>query len=96
MKRLRVEVVYALPEVQRVVELVLSANATVADALDRVRPLPEFTGIDFDNATIGVFGTVVVDRTQRLNEGDRVEIYRPLTVDPMTARRLRANRRRAE
>jgi len=95
-KRLRIEVVYALAEVQHVVELVLPANATVADALDRARLLPEFTGIDIDNASIGVFGTIVTDRNQRLNEGDRVEIYRPLTVDPMTARRLRANRRRAE
>jgi putative ubiquitin-RnfH superfamily antitoxin RatB of RatAB toxin-antitoxin module len=93
-KRLRVEVVYALAAVQHVVELVLPANATIADALDRVRPLPEFAGIDIDNATVGVFGTVVADHSQRLNEGDRVEIYRPLTVDPMTARRLRANRRR--
>ncbi len=94
MKRLRVEVVYALAEVQHVVELALPANATVADALDRARRLPEFAGIDIANAAIGVFGTLVTDRNQRLNEGDRVEIYRPLTVDPMTARRLRANRRR--
>lgn len=93
MKRLRVEVVYALADVQHVVGLVLPVDATVTDALDRARGLPEFMDIDIDNATVGVFGTVVTDRNQRLNEGDRVEIYRPLIVDPMTARRLRANRR---
>jgi uncharacterized protein len=92
-KRLRVEVVYALAEVQHLTELVLPAGATVADALDRARGLPEFVGVEIDNAVVGVFGTVVADRNQRLNEGDRVEIYRPLTVDPMTARRLRASRR---
>ena len=92
MTRLRVEVVYALADAQHVVELKLPTNATVADALERVRKLPAFAGIDIDNASVGIFGTVVTDRNQRLSEGDRVEIYRPLTVDPMTARRLRANR----
>ncbi len=90
---MRIEVVYALADVQQVVGLVLPVDATVADALDRARGLPEFKGVDVDNSAVGVFGTVVTDRNQRLNEGDRVEIYRPLTVDPMTARRLRANRR---
>ena len=93
MTRLRVEVVYALADVQHCVELSLSSGATIADALDRVRNQPEFRGVDIDNASVGIFGTIVTDRSQRLSEGDRVEIYRPLTVDPMTARRLRANRR---
>ena len=93
MSRLRVEVVYALAEAQHLVELVLPAESTVADALNRVRTLPGFEGVDIENASVGVFGAVIADRNQRLNEGDRVEIYRPLTVDPMTARRLRANRK---
>ncbi len=93
MTRLRVEVVYALADVQHSVELSLPVDATLADALDRVRNLPAFKDVDIDNASVGVFGIVVSDRSQRLSEGDRVEIYRPLTIDPMTARRLRANRR---
>jgi uncharacterized protein len=79
--------------VQHSVELSLPVEATIADALDRVRNLPEFRGVDIDNAPVGIFGAVMADRSQRLSEGDRVEIYRPLTVDPMTARRLRASRR---
>ncbi|HTK97938.1 MAG TPA: RnfH family protein [Pseudomonadales bacterium] len=93
MKRVHVEVVYAQADVQHVAQLVLPVEATVADALNRVRGLPEFAGANIEEAPVGVFGTLVTDRTQRLNEGDRVEIYRPLTVDPMTARRLRASRR---
>ncbi len=93
MTRLRVEVVYALADVQHTVELALPVDATIADALHRVRNLPAFKGVDIDNASVGIFGTVVADRNQRLSEGDRVEIYRPLSVDPMTARRMRANRR---
>ncbi len=91
-KLLHVEVVYALPGAQHLIELDLPAAATIADALNRVRALPGFVDVDIDHASIGVFGSVIADRSQRLNEGDRVEIYRPLTVDPMTARRLRANR----
>lgn len=92
MSKLHVEVVYALPEEQHLIELNLPAGATVADVLSRVRTAPGFADVDLDRASVGIFGTVVADRDQRLNEGDRVEIYRPLTVDPMTARRLRANR----
>ena len=93
MSRLRIEVAYALPDAQHMIELDLPAEATIADALNRVRTLPVFCDVDLDHSSVGVFGTVTTDRSQRLNEGDRVEIYRPLTVDPMTARRLRANRR---
>lgn len=93
MTRLRVEVIYALADAQHCVELSLTSGATIADALDRVRSMPAFADVDIDNASVGIFGAIVTDRNQRLSEGDRVEIYRPLTVDPMTARRLRANRR---
>jgi putative ubiquitin-RnfH superfamily antitoxin RatB of RatAB toxin-antitoxin module len=90
---MRVEVAYALPDVQHVIGLTLAEGATVADALLRVENEPGFAGLDFARMRIGVYGTVVRDRNQRLEEGDRVEVYRPLTVDPMTARRLRANRK---
>jgi len=90
---MRVEVAYALPDAQHVIGLTLAEGATVADALLRVENEPEFVGLDLGQMRIGVYGTVVVDRNQRLEEGDRVEVYRPLTVDPMTARRLRANRK---
>ena len=90
---MRVEVAYALPDVQHVIELTLAEGATVADALLRVENEPGFVGLDLAQMRIGVYGTVVVDRNQRLEEGDRVEVYRPLVVDPMTARRLRANRK---
>jgi putative ubiquitin-RnfH superfamily antitoxin RatB of RatAB toxin-antitoxin module len=92
---MRVEVAYALPDAQYVIELTLADGATVADALSRVKTAPGFVDLDLDleHMRVGIFGSVVADRTQRLEEGDRLEVYRPLTVDPMTARRLRANRK---
>ena len=93
MSALHVEVAYALAEAQHVVDLTLPDGATVADALSKVGTAAGFEGVDLDAAVVGIFGTVITDRSQRLVEGDRVEIYRPLTVDPITARRLRARRR---
>jgi uncharacterized protein len=93
MSAVNVEVAYALADAQYVVELTLTAGATVADALARVRSNPGFDQIDLDHVSVGIHGLVVSDRNQQLQEGDRVEIYRPLTIDPMTARRLRASRR---
>ncbi len=90
--RIRVEVVYAMPSHQRHLELMLTQDATVADALARVAAAPEFADLDVPSLSVGIYGRLVADRSQRLNEGDRIELYRPLIVDPMTARRRRASR----
>jgi len=91
MSDIHVEVVYALARAQRLVELVLSDGATVADALARVAESAELADLELNHAAVGIYGRLIKDRAQRLNEGDRIEIYRPLSVDPMTARRLRAS-----
>lgn len=90
---MRIEVAYAQSDSQWLVELSLPKGATVAEALTLVASTPRFGTLDLERASIGVYGQVVADRNQQLNEGDRVEIYRPLVVDPMTARRRRADRR---
>lgn len=87
---MRVSVAYALPDVQFDVPIELAEGATVADALDAVSDREPFAGLDLANVPVGVFNQVVKDREQVLQEGDRVEIYRPLAVDPMAARRQRA------
>jgi uncharacterized protein len=92
--RLRVEVVYALP--QGAIELVLrlQAGATVAHALAAAAADHQFRGLDLDAAAVGVFG-VAVRRDRALEQGDRVEIYRPLAADPKAARRARVKQARA-
>lgn len=65
--------------------LVLSAGATLADALAAWRG----RGLSaMEPAASGVWGRVVPPETV-LRDGDRVELYRPLTVDPKEARRQR-------
>jgi uncharacterized protein len=86
---IRVEVVYALPDEQRILELELPDGARIADALARAEVAPGFDQLDLATMPIGVYGRVV-DRDHALADGDRVEIYRPLLIDPKEARRLRA------
>jgi putative ubiquitin-RnfH superfamily antitoxin RatB of RatAB toxin-antitoxin module len=91
MSELHIEVAIAWHDRQPVVDLTMPADSTVADALDRVARMPDFEAVDLGVAPVGIYGRIV-DRSQRLAEGDRVEIYRPLAIDPMTARRRRARR----
>jgi uncharacterized protein len=92
--RLRVEVVYALP--QHAIELVLRlpTGSTVAHALAAAAADQRFQGLDLDAAAVGVFG-VAVRRDRALEQGDRIEIYRPLAADPKAARRARVKEARA-
>jgi putative ubiquitin-RnfH superfamily antitoxin RatB of RatAB toxin-antitoxin module len=90
----QVELAYALPDKQIVVGLTLAAGATVADALAAAAEDPQFSEVETGDLAVGIFGRVC-ERSQTLAPGDRVEIYRELTVDPKTARRQRAQRQKA-
>lgn len=79
---LRVEVVHARPDGAEIVEIRLADGATVRDAL---------AASGMKGNQVGIFGKRVTMDT-RLAEGDRVEIYRPLKLDPKEARRRRARR----
>jgi putative ubiquitin-RnfH superfamily antitoxin RatB of RatAB toxin-antitoxin module len=82
-----VSVVYALPERYWCVELRLPAGATVGDALAAAALAAPGLAISPDR--LAVFGRVVGPEAP-LHEGDRVEILRPLAIDPKDARRARA------
>jgi uncharacterized protein len=85
-----VEVVYALPDRQRVVTLALPETGLTAQAaVERSGLLDEFPNLRDRPLVLGIYGTVCLpDRP--LRDRDRVEIYRPLQVDPRTQRRERA------
>jgi uncharacterized protein len=83
---MKVEVVDARPGAARVVKVDLPAGATVRDAL---------AASGLEGNTAGIFGKrAALD--QPLKDGDRVEIYRPLAIDPKEARRRRARPRSAK
>jgi putative ubiquitin-RnfH superfamily antitoxin RatB of RatAB toxin-antitoxin module len=89
---LRVEVVYALPAAEDAVLVPLAEGATVLDALRASGMLERHPEIDLETHRLGIYGRVV-GQTARLADGDRVEIYRPLLLDPKEARRRRALRK---
>lgn len=91
---MRVEVVYARPDDQRLVALELPAGSRAIDAVRASGLAEAFPEIDPATAPLGVFGRAC-PHGRVLRPGDRVEIHRPLQVDPKEARRLRARRRGA-
>ena len=86
---MEVEVAFALPDRQFLDTVTVPDDATVADAIQQSGIKRRFPGIDFDGLQTGVWGKPV-ERAQKLRNGDRVELYRPLEMDPREARRLKA------
>lgn len=73
--------------------LEVPAAATVIDAIRASGLAERYPELDVAAATLGVWGRACLPQTM-LQEGDRVEVYRPLTMDPNEARRLRARQMR--
>ncbi len=73
--------------------LELPEGATAIDAIGASGLAERFPDVDIGAATLGVWGRACAAQT-RLREGDRVEVYRPLSMDPNEARRLRARQTR--
>jgi len=88
---LKIEVVYAKPGRQVRYTLELEEGATVGEAIARSGALAEFPEIDLAQSRVGIHGRLV-SLSARLGDGDRVEILRPLVVEPKEARRRRAAR----
>ena len=86
---MRVEVVFALPERQVLKCLELPDRSTVADAIERSGIAENFPAVDLGALQAGISGRPV-ERERLLSEGDRVEVYRRLLIDPREARRLKA------
>jgi putative ubiquitin-RnfH superfamily antitoxin RatB of RatAB toxin-antitoxin module len=84
-----VEVVCATAERQLLRQVNLPAGSQVMTAIELSGILQEMPEVAFDPSRIGVFSRRVAP-DEILHDGDRVEIYRPLTLDPKDARRRRA------
>lgn len=89
---MRIQVAYARPERQLVLDLEVPPDTSARDAVRRSGMAREFPEIDPEAAPLGVYGRTV-DGDEVLRAGDRVEIYRPLEIDPREARRQRARLR---
>lgn len=88
---IRVEVVYALPQRQELVQVSLPEGATVRQAIEASGLLQKYPDIELDGRNkLGIFAKLTkADAT--LRDRDRVEIYRPLIADPKAVRKKRAD-----
>ena len=84
-----VEVVYATEKRQEIIKIGVRQGATVDDAIAASKLLVLFPGESLGSCPTGIWGRLV-ERTQVLSDGDRVELYRALLNDPRMARRERA------
>lgn len=86
-----VEVVYALADKQKLLRLSVPYGTTMREAAERSGIAGLFPGLDLASAPMGIFGKAVARPEERvLEDGERVEIYRPLIADPKEARKQRA------
>ena len=91
---LSIEVVYALPRKQELVQLTLPAGCTVQQAIEASGLKLKYPEIDLVKNKVGVFGKLTKLDTP-LRDRDRVEIYRPLIADPKEVRKKRAEEGKA-
>jgi putative ubiquitin-RnfH superfamily antitoxin RatB of RatAB toxin-antitoxin module len=91
---LSIEVCYALPEGNSAIcALSLGEGVTAREAIEASGLLARFPEIDLNVQKVGVFGKIrPLDEV--LADHDRVEIYRPLKVDPKVARQRRVEKTR--
>jgi putative ubiquitin-RnfH superfamily antitoxin RatB of RatAB toxin-antitoxin module len=90
-KVMSIEVVYALPEKQVLLEVAIHEGATVADAISLSGIASHFPDEDMAKAKLGIWNKVVKPSAE-LRDGDRIEIYRPLIADPKEVRKRRAEK----
>jgi putative ubiquitin-RnfH superfamily antitoxin RatB of RatAB toxin-antitoxin module len=91
--RLSIEVCYAAPQGQTLIAVELPEGATLQHAIEASGILRRYPDIDLGTQKVGVFGKLKTLDTV-LADHDRVEIYRPLLVDPKLSRQRRVDKAR--
>ena len=87
-EQIMIEVSYALPDKQIIIPVLVTEGISVKEAIELSGILTKFEGIDLSINLVGIFGKLTtLDKT--LRDHDRIEIYRPLSADPMEIRRKR-------
>ena len=89
--KVKVEVAYATPEEQKIIAVDILVGTSMYDAVVQSGITDIFPQINIDTDKMGIFGKAVKNpKDHEMREGDRVEIYRPLIIDPKQARLNRA------
>ena len=88
-----VEIAYALPEEQVILSIKVPTIFNVQQAIEKSGIQKKFPSIDLSKNKVGIFGKkTTLDHV--LKNRDRIEIYRPLILDPKEMRRKRAAKKK--
>jgi hypothetical protein len=90
-KKINIEVAYAVSETQCIIKLVVHEGCSIELAIDRSGILLEFPEIDLMKQKVGIFSKQK-KLSDMVHEGDRIDIYRLLMIDPKEARRKRVKK----
>lgn len=92
-KTMTLEVVYALPDKQTLLAFTAPSDISIREAIKLSGILEKNPDIDLSDQQVGIFGKRILDvENYVLQDNDRIELYRPLQVDPKEARRRRAEK----
>lgn len=89
MSTVNVEVAYAEPEQQWVLSVCIKPGSTIGEAISSSGLLEQVPTLNLSTLTVGIFSQRAGLETQ-LEGGERIEIYRPLQIDPKQKRKLNA------
>lgn len=87
--KISIEVAYATKEQQKIIPLEVPEGTTIKEAIQQSGILSLFPEIDLTHQKVGIFSKIC-ELTDLIQAGARIEIYRPLTIDPKEARRNKA------
>lgn len=94
-EQIAIEVVYALPKEQTLLSLQIDKDSTVEQVILESGICHQYPDIDLKVNKVGVWNKAV-KLTQLVEDGDRIEIYRPLIADPKEVRKRRAEKAKLE
>lgn len=85
--------VYATAEQQWLLVVDVAPGTTLREAVRLSGIAEQVPGLDIDACPLGIFGKVVIEAAQQVVvDGDRIELYRPLVIDPKEVRKQRADK----
>ena len=86
---IQIEICYALPDQQKLLQLTFSEGTTAQQAVSKSGIQKMFPEIEMDHLKLAIF-SAIIENDYPLKEGDRIEILRPLLADPKEVRKKRA------
>lgn len=89
MPKIQIELALALENEQILEQIIIEEGTPIEAVMAISKTAQKYPNYFVDDCILGVFGRKI-DKQYRLNDGDRIEIYRPLKVDPKLNRRIRS------